>query len=291
MSEARPPILLCVTFAKAHAKHLPDLMEWYALNKQRHNLYLFWVPWRPLHKAQGDAVQQAINIGASHILFTEHDQWGYPIDGLQLLLHHDKDVVGFMTHYKNPPFLPMCYQKVDPEISMLARTKNLKPFHPNGLQKCDMVTWGFTLVKMSVFKRMSEAAAKEREIVLSLLEDVPEIKTRLGERRAREIFTQAANDAMEPFCQWGTVPTDSRFCQLCEDLGIERWVDGTYIIEHGDIPNEQVPFHRRAHGTYLAAKTHLKVNDVIADEQDHGTFFYRTEQQMEFEQARKQVAG
>ena len=287
----KPPILLCVTFMSAHKHHIPHLMEWYAQNKERHNLHLFWVPFRPLHKAQGDAVAMAFKLGCSHILFTEHDQWGYPTDGLDMLLAHDKDVVGFLTHYKSPPYLPMAYNKVDPSISMLVRTKNLKPFRPHGLSRCDMITWAFTLVKMSVFQRMLDLGKKEKEIILGLLEDIPEIKERLGEKRATEIFSEEANDAMDPFARWGCVPTDSRFNQLCEDLGIERWVDGRVEIEHGDVPNAQVPYLRRAQGMILAAQNRLGMHDVVQLDEEHGIFSYQTEQQLEAQIASRKLNG
>lgn len=288
MSE-KPPILLCVTFMQPHNKHIPHLMEWYAANKEKHNLHLFWVPWRPLHKAQGDAVAMGFRLGCSHILFTEHDHWGYPTDGLDMLLEHDKDVVGFLTHYKSPPYLPMAYKKVDPKVSMLARTKNLKPFRPHGLSQCDMVTWAFTLVKMTVFQRMLDKGRKEKEILLGLLEDVPEIKERLGEHRAIEIFTEEANDVMDPFARWGCVPTDSRFNQLCEDLGIERWVDGRVEIEHGDVANAHLPYMRRAQSMILAAQNRLGMHQTVDIHEEHGVFPYRTELQIEAEQASKRV--
>jgi len=52
---------------------------------------------------------------------------------------------------------------------------------------------------------------------------------------------------LDPFDRWDTHPTDSHFCQHCEDLGITRWVHAAYVLNHGDLPKEDVVFLRRAY--------------------------------------------
>ena len=218
-------IVVCDPVLTWWEKHVEDLGEFYAENKQKHGLDLHREVGRPLHKVQANAVRRAQEAGASHVLFTEQDHWGYPMDGLDRLLAHDKDVVGFVTHYRcdpkdivkmrdfysSYPFAPMCMRKLDPSKSLLEPRRNLKSFTPDGLEKADLLTWAFTLVKMEVFERMMEAHKN-------------------------------------PFEQWGQAPTDSYFCQYAEDLGIEKWVDGTTMIEHGDVPNELIPYFREMYG-------------------------------------------
>lgn len=242
-------ILLSVPFNKAHKWHIPSLMEWYARNQAKHELVLNWVAWRPLQKALQGAVERARRLGCTHILFTEHDHWGYPIDGLDVLLAHDKDVVGFLTHYKEPPYYPMAYRKKDPSVSMMKRKKNLSVFRPSGLAQCDLITWAFTLVKMSVFDKMLEAGK-------------------------------------DPFASWGVVPPDSCFCQYCEDLGIERWVDGSVEIEHGDVPISHIPAMRRAFESILASQRRLNLHDMVELDEEHDIIPYQLELQKEAIQAR-----
>jgi len=242
-------IVVCVPVTKAHKKHTPHLMEWYAANKAKHDLHLHWEIDRPLHKVQASAVEVAKEIDASHVLFTEHDQWAYPVDGLDVLLDDDKDVVGLPTYMRGYPFLPMCMHKVDPEISFVTSERNLRSFYPTEvLQETDLITWAFTLVQTDVFRRFEEIG-----------------KT--------------------PWI-WDKVPTDSHFCQLCEDLGIKRWINASYFVNHGDLPKEHVIFHRRMWDSIHASEgvfhRSAKVKDDVTpqpqNETDpHGVVPYRTE--------------
>lgn len=230
-------IVLCVPFMKPHKKHIPHLMEFYALNKAKHSMHLHWEAWRPLHKVQANAVQVARELKASHILFTEDDQWGYPVDGLDVLLEADKDVVALATYTKEPPFLPMTFRKIDPLISMLVRAKNLVPTW--GTQPCeafDLITWAFTLVRLSVFDRLEG----------------------------------------DPFRCWDEVPTDSHFCHECERVGIPRYVLPSFIINHGDTPYAEIGFRRRAYDAMCASRG-IFGKDAVVLEQDHDDVVYRTE--------------
>lgn len=214
MSE-KPPIVVFVPFMKPHETHLIHFTEWYAANKARHHIRLIWIFYRSLHQAQGFAVKTARQWGASHILFTEDDQWRYPIDGLDVLLEADRDVIGFKSYFKKYPFLSMAMRRRTPgePLDLISRTQRLRQVEgitpgADPIQAVDLLSWAFTLVKMSVFDRMAEAGK-------------------------------------DPFEQWGKVPTDSYFCQACWDLGIERYVHFGFTIGHGDVPPEQIHHHRR----------------------------------------------
>ncbi len=102
---------------------------------------------RPLQKVQSNAVDTALELGSSHVLFTEHDHWAYPVDGLEVLLEQDKDVIGLPTYMRAYPYLPMCMRKIDTSISFVTRERNLRAFHPPAaLPETDLITWSFTLV-------------------------------------------------------------------------------------------------------------------------------------------------
>ena len=219
-------IVLCDPILTPHKKHLNHLMEWYAYNKIRHDLCLWMEVGRPLQKVQANAVAKAIEHGASHVLFTEHDHWGYPLDGLDVLLEADKDVVGIQTYQRAYPFLPMCMKLVNPELGFLTNEKNLKMFHPTEkLEKTDLITWAFTLVKTDVFVRLRDAG-------------------------------------MNPWV-WDTHPTDSHFCECCKNLGIDRWVSSEAVIGHGEVPLKHVPMWRRA---TESVRYFDKANISVADE-------------------------
>jgi len=238
-------IVVCLpVMGMPHKKHTPHFIEWYAENKAKHDLHLQWEMDRPLQKVQSNAVELAKEIGASHVLFTEHDHWGYPIDGLDVLLEADKDVIGFVTYMRKYPYLPMCMKKSDPTISFVTDKRNLKSFYPTqALEKTDLITWAFTLVKTDVFVRM-EAEGRDPWV-------------------------------------WDSVPTDSHFCQHCEEMGIDRWMHAAFCVNHGDLPKEHVVFYRRmydslnaAHGFY--PKGSMPPSEIVPqnEEDPHGVVPY-----------------
>ncbi len=223
-------IVVCVPFLKPHKKFLPHFIEWYAGNKLKHELELVWQMYRPLHKAQREGVKAAQRLGASHILFTEDDQWGFPLDGLDVLLKEDKDVIGFSTYMRSYPHLPMHMRKVDESIPLVDEQmrKNLKPVAVGDgpdVQAVDLITWAFTLVKVDVFKRLEN----------------------------------------DPFAQWGESPTDSYFSQYCDDVGIKRHTHFGYTIGHGDVAPEHVPFSRRMWESIHSAAGVFAEDAVTAD--------------------------
>ena len=225
----RPTIVVCDPITQLHPKHLPHLMQFYAQNWEKHNLVLHMEMNRPLHKVQMNAVETALEMGSSHVLFTEHDHWGYPVDGLEVLLEQDKDVIGLPTYMRKYPYLPMCMRKRDASLSFITTKRNLLSFYPpDVLSETDLITWAFTLVKTEVFKRMKEAGR-------------------------------------EPFV-WDTVPTDSHFCQHCEEMGIPRYVCAAYFVNHGELPKEHVLFHRRMFDAILASQGRFPIGSLPEDQ-------------------------
>ena len=219
-------IVLCIPFLKLVPKHEDHIDEFYAANHQKYGskdltgapdpryLIKYKQYHKALHHVQRNAVNLAQKIGASHVLFTEDDQWGYPVDGLEVLLEADRDVIGFKSYFKEYPYKPLCGRKKfkDGDLIEDPDPRNLVDFVEQGggpeIQEVDLLTWAFTLVKTSVFDRM--AAARK-----------------------------------DPFRQWGPHPTDSFFCQYCADLGIPIHVHFGYTIGHGDVAPDEIVEHRR----------------------------------------------
>lgn len=233
------PILLCVPYLrkKCH-RHFQDLAEWYALNKERHDLRQHFIDARPLHEAQATAVERAREMGCTHILFTEEDHWNYPINGLDVLLDCDKDVIGFQTYGRNYPYCSQFLRKENPNQTLLCpkpkrllsqeerRQYRLQPIQGSAetVAKVDLLTWAFTLVKTDVFDRIQD-----------------------------------------PFRVWGYNPTDSYFCQYCEDAGIDRWGHFGTVISHGDFGPEEIPARRRMYEQLKGAGP-VELPPMAADE-------------------------
>ena len=272
-------IVLCCPTLKLHTKHQDHLVEFYAKNKftmpegagaalretlarflpspdateaaageieralqSRFDLRLYRHWYRALHHIQNGAVNFAKSIGASHILFTEDDQWGFPQDGIDELLRQNKDVIGFSTYFKEYPFKPMAAMKKYPTGNLIEDpdARNLVNFVGQGdgpeVQERDLITWAFTLVKMRVFYRMEEAG-------------------------------------LQPFRQWGPHPTDSFFCQYCRDLGIPIHVHYGFTIGHGDVDHQDIPEHRRLHEILDLKRRHLRMPAPQTHRDDWGNVY------------------
>jgi len=227
-------ILVNVPFIKPHKQFLPHFVEWYAANKARHDLRLHWICWKALHQVQALAVQAARTLKATHLLFTEDDHWGFPVDGLQALLDADEDVIGFPTYSRKFPYLPFNMRRKDPSLSLISKHRNLHGFYQGTgplIQDTDLISWAFTLVKTNVFDRIQD-----------------------------------------PFEVWGICPTDSYFCQYCLEAGIVPKVHFGYTMPHGDFgPDEVVP-QRRMRESVLMQQRQALAPLLIHD--DHDDFIH-----------------
>ena len=228
-SEESGMIALCIPWVKVDPakKFLPQMMEWYAENKARHDLRLNMKMYRPLYQVQDDTVRKAIKVGASHVLFTEDDHWNFPPNGLQVLLDAVVDVVGFQTFRKEYPYSSMSMRQNDISISLIGTREQLRerglvlrPHERDGgdlMQATDLITWAFTLVRTSVFERMYDAGR-------------------------------------DPFAQQGPVPTDSFFCQYCRDLGVPKHVHFGAQIAHGEHHPDELEERRKIEGAVMLGR-------------------------------------
>jgi len=212
-------IIVSVPLYDPHPNFMCDFIEWYAHNKDLHNLSLCRSQWEqrgPLHKKQQAVVKMAQERNASHILFTEDDHWRFPLDGLEVLLAEDKDVIGFQTFSRKYPFHALNMRRIDPDKSITyVDSPNMRPFErveadQAMVQETDLISWAFTLVKTEVFDRLPR----------------------------------------DPFASWDEVPTDSHFCQACDEVGIDRFVHFGWHMPHGDVTPENRWMKQRVEHAY-----------------------------------------
>lgn len=252
----KPRIAISIPWIKVNQNHMEHFTEWYALNFGKYDFRRLRTFYRATHQAQARALHVAREEGCSHILFTEDDQWGYPQNGLDVLLEADKDVIGYQTYFKEFPWNPMNCRKKRPEDSLLplmddGQPKPLLPFERGRgpeVQKTDLITWAFTLVKIDVFDRMTEAG-------------------------------------LNPFLQWGPHPTDSFFCEYCDRLGIDRYVHFGTTIAHGDLAPSDREYARQLHDDKHPTATTVTLRD------DHGNPFGTVEHVPQMEDLKQHFAG
>lgn len=213
-------VLFCPYTDYHHFQHRQSICELYALEKEKHGLVQHFTHNKKLHEAQAEAVGVARKVGASHILFTEHDHWMYPTNGIDTLLNADKDVIGFKTYSRKYPYGSFFLKRMNKEAPLLLPkpkrllTKAEREFYlkmsvegaKDVISKVDVLSWAFTLVRTDVFDRIED-----------------------------------------PFMGDPHNPTDSCFAHACEQAGIDRWGHFGATINHGEFGVEEIPYRRRLH--------------------------------------------
>lgn len=209
-------ILVSCPRIRDYPKHMDHFLHWFADNKHRHDLRGGWVHFERMHNALTRARTWARELECTHMLFTEDDHWGYPVDGLDVLLEADKDIIGFPSYSKRPPYPSTVFRTKGPDASLIEKPKNgtnITPIEQGAgpdVQRVNLITWAFLLVKMDVFDKLDAAG-------------------------------------LDPFELDTKPPADSYFCQYTEDIGIKKYVHFGAVIGHGDIEPGARPFLNRMH--------------------------------------------
>lgn len=86
-------------------------------------------------------VKDAIEVGATHLLFVDSDMQ-FPADALQRLLAHNKDIVGVDYNKRQFPLVPVFEQ----------------PEKQDTLYKTKAIGTGLMLIKLSIFEKMKDQA-------------------------------------------------------------------------------------------------------------------------------------
>lgn len=96
--------------------------------------------------------QKALELGCTHILFTDDDHI-FPADTAIKLLEHDVDIVGALAFKRRPPYDPCIFNAVKDET-----TGELGMVHEvsikQGLQEVTAIGFAFVLIKVEVFKKL-----------------------------------------------------------------------------------------------------------------------------------------
>lgn len=90
----------------------------------------------------------ALSQGCTHLFFLDSDMH-FPPESLNILLGHDKDVIGANYHQRQLPLITTV--KMDAE-----KKKTIAADYPNGVFPCNAVASGFMLINTKVFAKLEK---------------------------------------------------------------------------------------------------------------------------------------
>ncbi len=150
-------------FAQSFLSFWTDLMTYKHKGRKFHIGYQFMYR-VPVHKAEETLAQLAVDSGCTHLLLMDDDIYDVTVKDFLALLDADKDVVSGIMYTSGFPYAMCAFRRYDiktkvadqPILKGPARLYEVPPEQRVGLQKVDLVPFGFTLIKTSVFKGMKK---------------------------------------------------------------------------------------------------------------------------------------
>ncbi len=149
------------------------------------------------------------------ILRCDDDVWGAAPDAFQKLLDADKDVIGASYPVRQFPYAMCAFKRQSPDDSIVEiwKTENrsgLLSVQGRGVQECDLVGFGMTLIKVEPFLMLERPIYKGQEVC----------------------------------------PDDTYFAQLCYDNGIKQHVHMDVQLCHREVTphNRMYLFNADARG-------------------------------------------
>ena len=148
-------------FAVSFLNFWTELMMYSHKGRQFQVSYFFAFR-RPVQMAQEEIAQHAINCGCTHVLYIDDDIFDLKVSDFFKLLDANKDVVGGIMYTGGFPYSMCAFRRYDidkkvaemPLIKSPARLYEIPPDQRVGVQECDLIPFGFTLMKTSVFNKI-----------------------------------------------------------------------------------------------------------------------------------------
>jgi glycosyltransferase involved in cell wall biosynthesis len=160
----------------------------YTIKTSKHDIDLFTSSGTLIFDQRNNLVKTALDIKADYLLFVDADM-RFPKDTLQILMAHDKDIIGVNATTRSEPVKPTAknmHINEDGSIDWMPIYSNAK----TGIEKADGIGCGVMLIKRKVVETIEEP--------YFYFEQLPGNKI-LGE--------------------------DIYFCVKAKDAGFDTWVD------------------------------------------------------------------
>lgn len=131
-------------FADGVGHNLPDIQMDYING---------WIWNKTLVEAQNELADKTLEGNYDYLLFMEDDHWGFTWQMLQTCINSGKHVAGIPYRSRHFPFdvVPMSYCQTRPDGTKLFKGMNDATKY-TGYHECDLLGFGFTLVKSEVFR-------------------------------------------------------------------------------------------------------------------------------------------
>lgn len=148
-------------FALSFLKFWTDLMTYQQSGRKFHVGFEFKYR-RPVQLAEEELAQMAIDSGCTHILLMDDDIYDVTAKDFISLLEADKDVVGGIMFTSGFPHAMCAFRRYDltksvaeqPNLKESCRLYEVPVEQRVGLQMVDLIPFGFTMIKTSVFKKI-----------------------------------------------------------------------------------------------------------------------------------------
>ena len=117
---------------------------------------------RPVHMAQEELAEFAVQTGCTHLLLMDDDIYDVTIPDLIKLIDADKDVIGGVMFTSKFPYAMCAFRRYDiktrvaeqPLLDGPARLYEIPPDQCVGVQPCDLIPFGLPLIKTKVFENI-----------------------------------------------------------------------------------------------------------------------------------------
>lgn len=119
---------------------------------------------KPVHMAQEALAEFAVASGCTHLLLMDDDIYDVRVEDIFKLIDADKDVVGGIMYTSGFPHAMCAFRRYNldtrvadqPILDGAARLYEIPEDQRVGLQECDLIPFGFTLIKTEVFKKIQK---------------------------------------------------------------------------------------------------------------------------------------
>ncbi len=148
-------------FAESFLNFWTGLMTYQSKGKRFHVGYRFMYR-RPVHMAEEELAQFAIDTGCTHLLLIDDDIYDITPENLLTLLDADKDVISGIMFASGFPHAMCAFRRYNPDTKVAdqpilkgpCRLYEVPPEQRKGVQPVDLIPFCFTLIKTEVFKKI-----------------------------------------------------------------------------------------------------------------------------------------